>query len=242
MPSCVLALQDRQRELKICGCRRMKSLPTVSAASSRPVFNMLGRLLVRSYRGMGVAELRCVSGCECEAQELDGTWAAEVSLQQILQFRVSARRNRCPPTRLLLVTCMDFPTTQPRGPAFPLLNALSCSAAVYGPATRPPLHPRNAAGVAAQALPRACDCCGAAGQRAAAGAQGGADGRDGVPVFCAADDVRKPGGGAGGHSAANALSSSRLPTGPRVLPAPYSPTALLRGGFNSTSFQLSQPA
>jgi hypothetical protein len=58
---------------------------------------MLGRLLVRSYRGMGVAELRCVSGCECEAQELDGTWAAEVSLQQILQFRVSARRNCCPP-------------------------------------------------------------------------------------------------------------------------------------------------
>jgi hypothetical protein len=43
---------------------------------------------LRSYAGMGVADVECVAGCECEPQVLDGTWEAEVSLQQILQFRV----------------------------------------------------------------------------------------------------------------------------------------------------------
>lgn len=49
---------------------------------------------LRSYAGMGVADVECVAGCECEPQVLDGTWEAEVSLQQILQFRVS-RHKRC---------------------------------------------------------------------------------------------------------------------------------------------------
>ncbi|KAL4447553.1 hypothetical protein ABPG75_004772 [Micractinium tetrahymenae] len=49
---------------------------------------------LKSYRGMGTAQVACVSGCDCEPQLLDGTWEAEVSLQQILQFWVS-RHKRC---------------------------------------------------------------------------------------------------------------------------------------------------
>lgn len=49
---------------------------------------------LRSYQGMGVADLACVSGCECEPQVLDGTWQQEVSLQQILQIWVS-RHKQC---------------------------------------------------------------------------------------------------------------------------------------------------
>lgn len=45
---------------------------------------------LKSYRNMGTAQLQCVAGCECAPQALDGTWAQEVSLQQILQFEVSA--------------------------------------------------------------------------------------------------------------------------------------------------------
>jgi len=43
---------------------------------------------LKSYRGMGTADVECVSGCQCEPQLLDGTWETEVSLQQILQFWV----------------------------------------------------------------------------------------------------------------------------------------------------------
>ncbi|PSC68178.1 Acyl-coenzyme A thioesterase THEM4 isoform A [Micractinium conductrix] len=49
---------------------------------------------LKSYKGMGTAELACVSGCTCEPQALDGTWETELSLQQILQFWVS-RHRRC---------------------------------------------------------------------------------------------------------------------------------------------------
>jgi hypothetical protein len=50
---------------------------------------------LKSYRGMGVAEVACVAGCTCRAQVLDGTWATEVSLQQILQFWVSCCCHFC---------------------------------------------------------------------------------------------------------------------------------------------------
>ena len=50
---------------------------------------------LKSYKGMGVAEVVCVAGCTCRAQVLDGTWATEVSLQQILQFWVSFCCCRC---------------------------------------------------------------------------------------------------------------------------------------------------
>mgnify|MGYP001810049956 CR=1 FL=1 len=46
---------------------------------------------LKSYKGMGTAELACVSGCTCEPQALDGTWETELSLQQILQFWVRVK-------------------------------------------------------------------------------------------------------------------------------------------------------
>ena len=45
---------------------------------------------LKSYRGMGTADVACVSGCQCTLQQLDGTWKQEVSLQQVLQFEVGA--------------------------------------------------------------------------------------------------------------------------------------------------------
>ena len=46
---------------------------------------------LRSYRGMGLAEVACVSGCACKPQALDGTWDKQVSLQQVAQLWVSPR-------------------------------------------------------------------------------------------------------------------------------------------------------
>lgn len=59
--------------------------------SFRPFFLFLQVSLsyLKSYRGMGTADVACVSGCTCEPQLLDATWETEVSLQQILQFWVS---------------------------------------------------------------------------------------------------------------------------------------------------------
>lgn len=37
---------------------------------------------------MGVARVRCRSGCTCKDSTLDGTWAKQVSLQQIHMFQV----------------------------------------------------------------------------------------------------------------------------------------------------------
>ena len=59
---------------------------------------------LKSYQGMGTADLACVSGCECPPQRLDGTWAQEVSLQQVLQFYVT-RHKAC----RLRVTVSDAP-------------------------------------------------------------------------------------------------------------------------------------
>ena len=59
---------------------------TVDAADPRAEVSLS---YLKSYRGMGVADVACLSGCACEAHVLDGTWAAEVSLQQVLQFSVS---------------------------------------------------------------------------------------------------------------------------------------------------------
>jgi palmitoyltransferase len=44
---------------------------------------------LRSYEGMGVAQVRCVSGCTCTTTYLDGTWEQQATLQYIHRFKVS---------------------------------------------------------------------------------------------------------------------------------------------------------
>ena len=44
---------------------------------------------LRSYEGMGTADVRCVAGCACRRSSLDGTWDRPVALQQIHRFSVS---------------------------------------------------------------------------------------------------------------------------------------------------------
>lgn len=74
---------------------------------------------LKSYRGMGTAQVACVSGCACEPQLLDGTWENKVSLQQILQFWVRARDvhvacwadlSACRQPLLVGCVCMPFQT------------------------------------------------------------------------------------------------------------------------------------
>lgn len=43
---------------------------------------------LRSYEGMGVADVACVAGCSCVPATLDGTWDKRVSLQHILPIYV----------------------------------------------------------------------------------------------------------------------------------------------------------
>ena len=43
---------------------------------------------LRSYEGMGTANVSCSSGCRCAPSFLDGTWSRQVSLQQIHLIRV----------------------------------------------------------------------------------------------------------------------------------------------------------
>ncbi|KAI7841869.1 hypothetical protein COHA_004398 [Chlorella ohadii] len=44
---------------------------------------------LRSYEGMGVAQVRCVAGCTCSTTYLDGTWEQQATLQYIHRFKVS---------------------------------------------------------------------------------------------------------------------------------------------------------
>ncbi|KAL4421416.1 hypothetical protein ABPG75_010707 [Micractinium tetrahymenae] len=64
---------------------------------------------LRSYEGMGTADVACVSGCSCKAVTLDGTWEKRVSLQSILQFWVT-RHPRC----RVRVTISDRPGAVPQ--------------------------------------------------------------------------------------------------------------------------------
>lgn len=43
---------------------------------------------LKSYQGMGTADVKCVSGCKCPAEVLDGTWDMQASLMQNLVFKV----------------------------------------------------------------------------------------------------------------------------------------------------------
>lgn len=43
---------------------------------------------LKSYEGMGTAEVKCVRGCQCKKAVLDGTWDTEASLMQNLRFKV----------------------------------------------------------------------------------------------------------------------------------------------------------
>ena len=47
---------------------------------------------LKSYEGMGTAQVVCVSGCECDKTVLDGTWEQQATLMQIHQFKVGPRR------------------------------------------------------------------------------------------------------------------------------------------------------
>lgn len=44
---------------------------------------------LKSYEGMGTAQVVCVSGCECDKTVLDGTWEQQATLMQIHQFKVT---------------------------------------------------------------------------------------------------------------------------------------------------------
>lgn len=43
---------------------------------------------LRSYSGMGTADIECLSGCACEPSVLDGTTASRVSVFKVHAFRV----------------------------------------------------------------------------------------------------------------------------------------------------------
>ena len=43
---------------------------------------------LKSYEGMGTAQVKCVSGCRCLTTTLDGTWGQKATLLQIHKFRV----------------------------------------------------------------------------------------------------------------------------------------------------------
>lgn len=43
---------------------------------------------LRSYEGMGTAQVKCISGCTCSTTYLDGTWEQKASLLQIHPFKV----------------------------------------------------------------------------------------------------------------------------------------------------------
>ena len=44
---------------------------------------------LKSYEGMGTAQVACVSGCQCKKTVLDGTWEQQATLMQIHRFPVS---------------------------------------------------------------------------------------------------------------------------------------------------------
>lgn len=154
---------------------------------------------------MGTARVACVSGCACEPQLLDGTWQAEVSLQQVLQFWVSRRGGQ--PLAVLLCGCGALPVFSERsnlpmtGCAAATAAGLSANLVRLALAPPPsPTHHRCNAGVAAQALPNARHRAGPAWSGAPAGAQGAAAGGDGVALFGAAHHICRPGEGAApGH-------------------------------------------
>ena len=52
---------------------------------------------LRSYEGMGAARVSCLSGCDCEAGEVEGHWMQRSSLTQIYSFEVREGRRLCGP-------------------------------------------------------------------------------------------------------------------------------------------------
>ncbi|EFN55332.1 hypothetical protein CHLNCDRAFT_134328 [Chlorella variabilis] len=44
---------------------------------------------LKSYEGMGTAQVACVSGCQCKKTVLDGTWEQQATLMQIHRFPVT---------------------------------------------------------------------------------------------------------------------------------------------------------
>ena len=48
---------------------------------------------LKSYEGMGAADVTCVSGCTCGPFKLDGTWTTPASLQRMLKMQVGGCRS-----------------------------------------------------------------------------------------------------------------------------------------------------
>lgn len=49
-------------------------------------------IYLRSYQGMGMADIACTAGCTCKRAAIDGTWRRQASLQEIKKFAVSCLR------------------------------------------------------------------------------------------------------------------------------------------------------
>ncbi|KAL4419481.1 hypothetical protein ABPG77_008283 [Micractinium sp. CCAP 211/92] len=64
---------------------------------------------LRSYEGMGTANVTCVSGCACNSTLLDGTWERRASLFTITRFEVS-HHEEC----RFRVTVLEEPGTVPQ--------------------------------------------------------------------------------------------------------------------------------
>lgn len=66
---------------------------------------------LRSWQGMGVAHVRCVSGCACDTTTIDGTWHKRVTVMQHHSFKVGQRA--CPGRLAQRAWCRP---RQPGGP------------------------------------------------------------------------------------------------------------------------------